>query len=328
MCIASPSSTASTYLPLFTSPHVQEGNLIGVVNYLNILHYLVDFYSDPLSNYNFSIRELNVGSYDQVWDVREDAPLYEGFFEPEFSRLVLRIMESHVISSVPVIDADRSVGWVDSLPGNLIGIFQRTDLIKLDFRDMSIFNCPISTFISSVPSIFKESPSQFQPFSTQLTVSAHETLSCLFFMFAQRNTTSLVCIDDDQKPCGVVSIVDLFLFFLKGDFSITPRLSAPSTARERASFSQSFLSPLFGPQLSASGSMTDISVGDYGVNFPETIVQPRVSSVNRSELDMGTYDDEFERMKGKVKKENEYRQRSDLDEEVGDRFIAKKMMIE
>ena len=78
MCIASPSSTASTYLALFTSPHVQEGNLIGVVNYLNILHYLVDFYSDPLSNYNFSIRELNVGSYDQVWDVREDAPLYEG----------------------------------------------------------------------------------------------------------------------------------------------------------------------------------------------------------------------------------------------------------
>lgn len=217
---------------------------------------------------------------------------------------------------------------IDSCTGNLIGIFQRTDLIKLDFRDMSIFNCPISTFISSVPSIFNESPSQFQPFSTQLTVSAHETLSCLFFMFAQRNTTSLVCIDDDQKPCGVVSIVDLFLFFLKGDFSITPRLSAPSTARERASFSQSFLSPLFGPQLSASGSMTDISVGDYGVNFPETIVQPRVSSVNRSELDMGTYDDEFERMKGKVKKENEYRQRNDLDEEVGDRFIAKKMMIE
>lgn len=64
------------------------------------------------------------------------------------------------------------------------------------------------------------------------------------------------------------------------------------------------------------------------MNFPETIVQPRVSSVNRSELDMGTYDDEFERMKGKVKKENEYRQRNDLDEEVGDRFIAKKMMIE
>lgn len=159
-------------------------------------------------------------------------------------------------------------------------------------------------------------------------MSANETLSCLFFMFAQRNTTSLVCIDEDQKPCGVVSIVDLFFFFLKGDFSITPHLSAPSTARERSSFSQSFLSPLFGPQLSGSGSMTDISVGDYCVNFPETIVQPRVSSVNRSELDMGTYDDEFERMKGKVKKENEYRQRSDLDEEVGDRFIAKKMMIE
>lgn len=52
----------------------------------------------------------------------------------------------------------RIVGFIegiDSCTGNLIGIFQRTDLIKLDFRDMSIFNCPISTFISSVPSIFQ-----------------------------------------------------------------------------------------------------------------------------------------------------------------------------
>ena len=124
--------------------------MIGVVNYLNILHYLVDFYADPLSNYNYSIRELNVGSYDQVWDVREDAPLYEGAFSPFSSRVVLRIMESHVISSVPVIDADRSARRADSSKGNLIGIFQRTDLIKLDFHDMSIFTYPISTFISSV----------------------------------------------------------------------------------------------------------------------------------------------------------------------------------
>ena len=33
---------------------------------------------------------------------------------------------------------------------DLIGVFQRTDLIKLDFKDMSIFDYPISTFISSV----------------------------------------------------------------------------------------------------------------------------------------------------------------------------------
>ena len=121
-----------------------------MVNYLNILHYLVDFYADPLSNYNYSIRELNVGSYDQVWDVREDAPLYEGALSPFSSRVVLRIMESHVISSVPVIDADRSARRADSSKGNLIGIFQRTDLIKVDFHDMSIFTYPISTFISSV----------------------------------------------------------------------------------------------------------------------------------------------------------------------------------
>lgn len=276
---------------------INEGNLIGVVNYLNILHYLVSFYPEHLYNYDFSIQELKVGSYDEVWNVREDAPLYE----------VLRIMENQVISSVPVVDSDR----------NLIGIFQRTDLIKLDFHDMSVFNYPISTFISS-----------FQPFSTQLIVNADETLSHLFFMFAQRNTTSLVCVDEKHKPCGIVSIVDLFLFFLKGDFSMTPKLSAPPTARERPSFSQSFISAPFGSRMSGSGSMNDLSVGEYCMNLPETAIQPRLSNVNRAELDVDTYDEEFEKMKGHMKKENEYRQRNDLEEEVGDRFIAKKMMIE
>ena len=159
-------------------------------------------------------------------------------------------------------------------------------------------------------------------------MNADETLSHLFFMFAQRNTTSLVCVDEEHKPCGIVSIVDLFLFFLKGDFSMTPKLSAPPTARERPSLSQSFISAPFGSRMSGSGSMNDLSVGEYCMNLPETAIQPRLSNVNRTELDVDTYDEEFEKMKGYMKKENEYRQRNDLEEEVGDRFIAKKMMIE
>ncbi|KAK8802815.1 5-AMP-activated protein kinase subunit [Blastocystis sp. subtype 4] len=277
---------------------INEGNLIGVVNYLDILHHLVALYPDRLFNYNYSIRELGIGNYDHLWSVREDCALHE----------VLQIMETQAIASVPVIDTDQ----------NLIGIFQRTDLIKLDFKDMTLFNYPINTFISS-----------FQPFSSQLIINTNESLSHLFFTFSQRNTTSLVCVDDDNKPCGLVSIVDLFYFFLKGDFSAAaPHVSAPVSVRERPSMSQSYITPLFSPGISASGSMNDMSVGDFCMNLPETIVQPRISNVNREEMDADTYDEDFERMKGNVRRENEFRERNDIGGGMGERFVTKKRIIE
>ena len=74
--------------------------MIGVVNYLIILHYLVSFYPVHLYNYDFSIQELKVGSYDEVWNVREDAPLYEGSDERSVSYSTTNYGESgYFISS-------------------------------------------------------------------------------------------------------------------------------------------------------------------------------------------------------------------------------------
>lgn len=67
--------------------HAQEGNLIGVINYLDILHDLVSLYPDQLFNYNYSIRELGIGTYDNVWNVREDTPLHDGLpFPPTYPK--------------------------------------------------------------------------------------------------------------------------------------------------------------------------------------------------------------------------------------------------
>ena len=146
----------------------------------------------------------------------------------------------------------------------------------------------------------------------------------MFFTFAQRNTTSLVCVDESNKPCGIVSIVDLFYFFLKGDFS---RASHPSSVRD-PSMSQSYLNGMFSPGgISASGSIGDMSVCDFCMNYPETVIQPRMSHMKRSDLDMDTYDEDFERMKGHVQSESGYRERSEVGGE-SDRFVAKKMMVE
>lgn len=52
--------------------------MIGVINYLDILHYLVTYYPEHLHNYNFSIQDLAVGNYNNLWNVRETTPLHEG----------------------------------------------------------------------------------------------------------------------------------------------------------------------------------------------------------------------------------------------------------
>ena len=125
--------------------------MIGVVNYLDILHHLVSLYPDRLFNYNYSIRELGIGSYAAVWKISEDTPLHEGRFiavcspsAPADGDAVHRLRPRH-----------RCRRWLSPLSltlDSLLGVFQRTDLIKLDFRDMAVFDFPISTFISSVAS--------------------------------------------------------------------------------------------------------------------------------------------------------------------------------
>ena len=54
--------------------------MIGIINYLDILHYLVEYHKEHLQNYNFSIQDLAIGSYDHLWNVRENTPLSEGRF--------------------------------------------------------------------------------------------------------------------------------------------------------------------------------------------------------------------------------------------------------
>ena len=74
--------------------------------------------------------------------------------------------------------------------------------------------------------------------------------------------------------------------------------------------------------------MNDMSTGDFCMNLPETIVQPRISNVNREEMDADTYDEDFERMKGNARRESEFRERSDIGGGMGERFVAKKRIVE
>lgn len=88
------------------------------------------------------------------------------------------------------------------------------------------------------------------------------------------------------------------------------------------------MTPMFSSGMSASGSMTDLSAGDFCMNLPETIIQPRPTNTSSQEImDADTYDEDFERMRGHVRRESGYRERNEVDG-MGNRFVAKKMLFE
>lgn len=62
------------------------------------------------------------------------------------------------------------------------------------------------------------------------------------------------------------------------------------------------------------------------MNYPETVVQPRTSRATREEMEMDTYDEELEKMRGHARTESGHRDRSEMDGD--DRFVTKKMMVE
>lgn len=97
---------------------------------------------------------------------------------------------------------------------------------------------------------------------------------------------------------------------------MTPRLSAPTSIRERSSYSQAFLSPI------GSSSLTDFTMMDGCMNYPETIVQPRISNSTGDGFENETFDEDLECMKGHAYKESFYRERNDNG--MGDRFVSKK----
>ena len=67
---------------------------------------------------------------------------------------------------------------------------------------------------------------------------------------------------------------------------MTPRLSAPTSTRERSSYSQAFLSPM------GSSSLTECTMMDGCMKYPETIVQPRISNSTGDGFENGTFDEE------------------------------------
>ena len=97
---------------------------------------------------------------------------------------------------------------------------------------------------------------------------------------------------------------------------MTPRLSAPTSTRERSSYSQAFLSPM------GSSSLTDFTMMAGCMHYPAPIAKARIPHSTGDGFENETFDEDLECMKGHTYKESFYRERNDNG--MGDRFVSKK----
>lgn len=95
---------------------------------------------------------------------------------------VVKLMRAHNVSAI-FVQEDQQI----------CGIWTEADCIKLDFTDSNIKHLEIRSVMSS----------------PVLSISSSQLLSDAALVFHQHNVRHLLVVDENELPCGVVSITDI-----------------------------------------------------------------------------------------------------------------------
>lgn len=93
-------------------------------------------------------------------------------------------------------------------------IFQRSDIFKLDILDIDMFEQPLYSIPALVSFELKRSNEQNQKVPHALCCRQDDNLQFVFDTFASTQLRLLVIVDDQEKPIGIISLVDLLNYFL------------------------------------------------------------------------------------------------------------------
>ncbi|KAK8812177.1 hypothetical protein WA158_007411 [Blastocystis sp. Blastoise] len=161
----------------------EKNNALCILNHVDICSFLVNNFQETRRLYESSILDANIGTYDNIVIMQKSETLYQA----------LKQMMEKTLSAIPIVDES----------GHIIFIFQRNDIYKLSFNSLDVFFAPLEQFFSF-----------FQPFSASLVCRSTDSIHKLFSIFADTGFQRLICIDNNDRPMGIVSLVDLFRYFV------------------------------------------------------------------------------------------------------------------
>ncbi|KAL0483877.1 AMPK-gamma [Acrasis kona] len=167
-------------LPVISS----KGALLHIITHSHLLAHLVQNVSFDAPVFRYSIEELGLGTYSNIVTMTRDTKVYEA----------VCVFAKRKVSAIPIVDND----------GIVIDVFSRYDIVYI-VRDHGDYHLDLT-----LAEALKMKP-KIPVFTCTKTESFEKVLRHL----ASTRIHRLVCIDDDSKVVGIVSISDIFNFFMK-----------------------------------------------------------------------------------------------------------------
>jgi CBS domain-containing protein len=166
----------------------EDCGILAVVTHVEILEYFVATFREERRLFDQPIRELGIGTFGDVVSVDGRTSL----------RDVLEILCKYDISSVPVVNE----------AGRIISLYSHADITFL--ATATDADSVVVNLGSSMTDMLRQRRSE----EALHTCSQHATLQSVFELFADVKFRRLVCLDDERRPVGIISVRDLLCYFL------------------------------------------------------------------------------------------------------------------
>ncbi|XP_050309595.1 5'-AMP-activated protein kinase subunit gamma-2 isoform X2 [Anthonomus grandis grandis] len=165
----------------------ETGNVLYILTHKRILRFLFLYINElPKPSYmNKTLRELKIGSYDNIETASEDTSII----------LALKKFVERRVSALPIVDAE----------GRLVDIYAKFDVINLaaekTYNDLDV-------------SLKKANEHRNEWFEGVHNCKLDETLFNVMEKIVRAEVHRLVVVDENDKVIGIISLSDLLLYLV------------------------------------------------------------------------------------------------------------------
>nr|ANT47201.1 5'-AMP-activated protein kinase subunit gamma-2 [Dastarcus helophoroides] len=165
----------------------ETGNVLYILTHKRILRFLFLYINElPKPSYmNKTLREVKIGSYDDIETATEDTSII----------LALKKFVERRVSALPIVDSE----------GRLTDIYAKFDVINLaaekTYNDLDV-------------SLKKANEHRNEWFEGVHKCKLDETLYTIMEKIVRAEVHRLVVVDDDDKVIGIISLSDLLLYLV------------------------------------------------------------------------------------------------------------------
>ena len=169
--------------------------VLSVLNYRLLLDYLVANYKEQRKLFDQPLVALGIGTHRSTGGAVLTAPLGTPLVD------VFRTLAGAGLAALPLVDET----------GAVVSVYSRNDVTLLGKITSTALDTPVGAVVRQ--------QQEMGLYAEQLTLCPEQmTLHSAFeLLSADQKAFHLVCVDENQRPTGVVALCDIFEYFLRED---------------------------------------------------------------------------------------------------------------